>query len=152
MMANDSEILKYLNISDHSAPSLDARWEIISEEVPKLAKETAMAAIKEWGQPVSKITHLIFCTNNSAECPGADVRLVHLLGLPTTVRCVMLYYQGCHGDATSMRISKDLVENNRGAHVLVVTSESIIHRFHGPSEANPHDLVSQVLLLMVLLR
>jgi chalcone synthase len=60
MMANDGEILKYLNISDHSTPSLDARWEIISEEVPKLAKEAAMAAIKEWGQPVSKITHLIF--------------------------------------------------------------------------------------------
>ncbi|KAJ3702241.1 hypothetical protein LUZ61_005946 [Rhynchospora tenuis] len=115
------------------------------EEVPKLAKEAAMVAIKEWGQPMSKITHLIFSTNSGAACPGADVQLVHLLGLPTTVRRVMLYYQGCHGGATSLRIAKDLAENNRGARVLVVTSEYIIHGFRGPSESNPDDLVSQVL-------
>ncbi|KAJ1685503.1 hypothetical protein LUZ63_016893 [Rhynchospora breviuscula] len=121
MMANDGELLKkYPNIGDHDAPSLDARWEIVTEEVPKLAKEAAMVAIKEWGQPVSKITHLIFCTNSGAACPGADVCLVHLLGLPTTVRRAMLHYQGCHGGATSLRIAKDLAENN-------------------------HDLVSQVL-------
>ncbi|KAJ4818707.1 Chalcone synthase [Rhynchospora pubera] len=71
MMANDGELLKkYPNIGDHDAPSLDARWEIVTEEVPKLAKEAAMVAIKEWGQPVSKITHLIFCTNSGAACPG----------------------------------------------------------------------------------
>lgn len=56
----------------------------------------------------------------------------------------MLYYQGCHDDATSLRIAKDLAENNSGARVLVVTSEYILHGFCGPSESNPDDLVSQV--------
>ncbi|KAJ3702240.1 hypothetical protein LUZ61_005945 [Rhynchospora tenuis] len=146
MLANDGEIFKkHPNIGDYSAPSLDARWNIVTEEVPKLAKEAAMVAIKEWGQPVSKITHLIFCSNSGAACPGVDVQLVHLLGLPTTVRRVMLYYQGCHGGATSLRIAKDLAENNRGARVLVVASEYVIHGFRGPSESNPDDLVTQVL-------
>lgn len=102
-------------------------------------------AIEEWGQPISKITHLIFCTNSGAECPDADVKLTHLLGLPTSVRRIMLYYQGCHGGATTLRLAKDLAENNHGAHVLIVTSENIIHGFRGPSESNPDDLVSQVL-------
>ncbi|KAJ1687525.1 hypothetical protein LUZ63_018915 [Rhynchospora breviuscula] len=146
VMGNDGEILKkYPNIADHDAPSLDARWEIVSEEVPKLAKESATVAIQEWGQPISKITHLIFCTNSGAECPGADVKLVHLLGLPTTVRRIMLYYQGCHAGATTLRLAKDLAENNRGARVLIVTSEYVVHGFRGPSESDPDDLVSQVL-------
>jgi predicted naringenin-chalcone synthase len=146
MMANDGEILKkYPNIGKPSAPSLDARWEIVAEQVPKLAKEASMAAIVEWGQPMSKITDLIFCTNSGAECPGADVQLVRLLGLPTTVRRTMLYYQGCHGGAISLRIAKDVAENNHGARVLVVTAEDITHGFRGLSESNPDDLVPQVL-------
>jgi predicted naringenin-chalcone synthase len=146
MLANDAEVLKkHPNIASHSEPSLDARWEIVTEEVPKLAKDAATVAIKEWGQPLSKITHLVFCTNSGAACPGADVQLVHLLGLPTTVRRVMLYYQGCHAGATTLRIAKDLAENNRGARVLVVTCEYTIHGFRGPSESNPEDLISQAL-------
>ncbi|KAJ4750182.1 Stilbene synthase [Rhynchospora pubera] len=146
MMANDGEMLKeWPNIAKHSEPSLDARWEILSEEVPKLAKESAMSAIKEWGQPISKITHLIFCTNSGADCPGADCRLVHLLGLPTTVKRIMLYYQGCHGGATALRLAKDFAENNRGARVLVVTCEYTLHAFRGPSESNPDDLIVQAL-------
>ena len=126
-------------------PSLDDRLDILVEEVPKLGKEAALAAIKEWGQPVSKITHLIVATNSGADCPGADARLVHLLGLSRTVKRVMLYYQGCHAGASSLRLAKDLAENNRGARVLIITSENILHAFRGPAEAYADFLVSQAL-------
>ncbi|VFQ72406.1 unnamed protein product [Cuscuta campestris] len=54
------EILKEnANMCAYMAPSLDARQKMVAEEVPKLGKEAAQKAIKEWGQPKSKITHLI---------------------------------------------------------------------------------------------
>ncbi|KAK0606969.1 hypothetical protein LWI29_007076 [Acer saccharum] len=74
-------------------------------EIPKSGKEAAMKAIKEWGQSKSKITHLIFITS-----------------------------AGCFADGTALCHAKDLTENNKGAHVLVVCSEMMTILFHGPSE------------------
>ncbi|OMO73318.1 hypothetical protein COLO4_27163 [Corchorus olitorius] len=70
------EILKENpNMCAYKAPSLDARQDMVAVEVPKLGKEAARKAIKEWGQPKSKITHLIFCTtigNHRPVIVGAD--------------------------------------------------------------------------------
>ncbi|KAM7275071.1 hypothetical protein ACFE04_016937 [Oxalis oulophora] len=43
---------------------------IVVVEVPKLGKLAAIKAIEEWGQPKSKITHLIFCTTSGVDMPG----------------------------------------------------------------------------------
>ncbi|KAH9291615.1 hypothetical protein KI387_043196 [Taxus chinensis] len=52
------EILKENpNVCAYMAPSLDARQDMVVVEVPKLGKEAASKAIKEWGQAKSKITH-----------------------------------------------------------------------------------------------
>ena len=88
------------NIGAYMAPSLNIRQEIITAEVPKLGKEAALKALKEWGQPKSKITHLVFCTTSGVEMPGADYKLANLLGLETSVRRVMLYHQGCYAGGT----------------------------------------------------
>ncbi|VAH38241.1 unnamed protein product [Triticum turgidum subsp. durum] len=55
------------NMCAYMAPSLDARQDIVVVEVPKLGKAAAQKAIKEWGQPRSKITHLVFCTTSGAD-------------------------------------------------------------------------------------
>ncbi|KAJ1686121.1 hypothetical protein LUZ63_017511 [Rhynchospora breviuscula] len=41
--------------------------------------------------------------------------------------------------------STDIAENNRGARILIVTSENILHAFRGPDEAHADFLVSQAL-------
>jgi predicted naringenin-chalcone synthase len=140
------EVLKeHPNIAACMEPSLDDRLDILVEEVPKLGKEAALAAIKEWGQPVSKITHLIVATNSGADCPGADARLAHLLGLSRSVKRFMLYYPGCQAGVSTLRLAKDLVENNRDSRVLVITSENILHGFRGPDEAYPDFLFCHAL-------
>ncbi|KAJ6428326.1 hypothetical protein OIU84_023700 [Salix udensis] len=49
------EILKENpKVCEYMAPSLDARQDMVVVEVPKLGKEAATKAIKEWGQPKSK--------------------------------------------------------------------------------------------------
>ncbi|RVW27746.1 Stilbene synthase 2 [Vitis vinifera] len=113
------------------------------EEHPNI--EAALKALKEWGQPKSKITHLVFCTTSGVEMPGADYKLSNLLGLETSVRRVMLYHQGCYAGGTVLRTAKDLAENNAGARVLVVCSEITVVTFRGPSEDALDSLVGQAL-------
>ena len=125
--------------------SLDVRQDMVVVEVPKLGKEAATEAIKEWGQPKSKITHLVFCTTSGVDMPGADWALTKLLGLRPTVKRLMMYQQGCFAGGTVMRIAKDLAENNKGARVLVVCSELTAVTFRGPSDTHLDSLVGQAL-------
>ena len=62
MYLNEEILKENPNMCAYWEKSLDARQDMVVVEVPKLAKEAATKAIKEWGQPKSKITHLVFCT------------------------------------------------------------------------------------------
>ncbi|GLT45287.1 hypothetical protein SLA2020_191270 [Shorea laevis] len=131
------------NIGEHMAISMNARQNIMVEETPKLAKEAALRAIKEWGQPMSKITHMVCSTCSGIEIPGLDYLLIKLLGLYTSVNRVMMYNTGGYGGSAVLRVAKDLAENNKGARVLVVCSELNMVSFHGPSETHLDNLVGQ---------
>ncbi|VFQ92286.1 unnamed protein product [Cuscuta campestris] len=140
------EILKENpNMCAYMAPSLDARQKMVAEEVPKLGKEAAQKAIKEWGQPKSKITHLILCSTTCVDMPGIDYRLINLLGLDPSVKRFMMYQQGCFAGGTVLRLAKDISENNKGSRVLVVCSEMIFSTFRGPDETHFDNLVGQSL-------
>ncbi|KAJ6705025.1 CHALCONE SYNTHASE 3 [Salix purpurea] len=140
------EILKENpSVCEYMAPSLDARQDMVVVEVPKLGKEAAAKAIKEWGQPKSKITHLVFCTTSGVDMPGADYQLTKLLGLRSSVKRYMMYQQGCFAGGTVLRLAKDLAENNKGARVLVVCSEITAVTFRGPSDNHLDSLVGQAL-------
>ncbi|XP_061956640.1 chalcone synthase-like [Populus nigra] len=132
-------------IGNFMTPSLNVRQDIVLAEVPKLGKEAALKAIQEWGHPMSKITHLVFCTTSGVHMPGADYQLANLLGLSSSVKRLMLYQQGCYGGGTALRVAKDLAENNAGARVLVVCSEITAITFHAPNEAQLGCLVGQAL-------
>lgn len=81
-------------ICSYEGRSLNVRQDIIANSIPRLGAEAASRAIEEWGQPKSKITHLVFCTTVTPEMPGPDCKLIKLLGLEPTVKRVMLCYQG----------------------------------------------------------
>ncbi|GAB4847377.1 Chitin synthase, class 2 [Ancistrocladus abbreviatus] len=133
------------NLCAYMASSLDTRQDMVVVEVPKLGKEAAQRAIKEWGQPKSKITHVIFCTTSGVDMPGADYQLTKLLGLKPSVKRFMLYQQGCFAGGTVLRMAKDLAENNRGARVLVVCSEITAICFRGPTDTHLDSMVGQAL-------
>ncbi|XP_073110447.1 chalcone synthase-like [Elaeis guineensis] len=133
------------NMCAYMASSLDARQDILVEEVPKLGKEAAVKALKEWGRPKSNITHLVVCSTSGVDMPGADYQLIRLLGLNPSVKRVMLYHQGCFAGGTVLRIAKDLAENNKGARVLVVCSEITVVTFRGTDDIHFDNLVGQAL-------
>ncbi|KAK0604905.1 hypothetical protein LWI29_020729 [Acer saccharum] len=132
------------SLGTYDASSFDARQEMLVVEIPKLGKEAALEAIKEWGQPKSKITHLVFCTSGGVDMPGADYQLAKIMGLNLSVKRVIIYQQGCFAGGTALRLAKDLAENNKGARVLVVCSEIMVNLFRGPCE-NLSSLVAQAL-------
>ncbi|CAM8898557.1 unnamed protein product [Rhodiola kirilowii] len=145
MHLNEEILTENPKICEYEAPSLDARQDMVVVEVPKLGKEAATKAIKEWGQPKSKITHVVFCTTSGVDMPGADYQLTKLLGLRPSVKRLMMYQQGCFAGGTVLRLAKDLAENNRGARVLVVCSEITAVTFRGPSDTHLDSLVGQAL-------
>lgn len=57
----------------------------------------------------------------------------------------MLYQQGCFAGGTTLRLAKDLAENNKGARVLIVCSEINVFKFHAPNDDHVDSLVGQVL-------
>ncbi|XP_015934538.1 chalcone synthase-like [Arachis duranensis] len=132
------------NITTYGAPSLDTRQDILMEEVSKLGKEATLNAIREWGQPLSRITHLIFYTTSClCNTPGPDYHLAKLLGLTPSVNRLMIFNTGCHGGGTILRVAKDIAENNPGSRVLVVWAEITLASFHGPNSNDMDVLVGQ---------
>nr|AAZ32094.1 chalcone synthase [Oncidium hybrid cultivar] len=125
--------------------SLNVRQEFAIREIPKLGAQAANKAIQEWGQPKSRITHLIFCTTSGMDLPGADYQLTEILGLNPNVERVMLYQQGCFAGGTTLRLAKCLAESRKGARVLVVCAETTTVLFRAPSEEHQDDLVTQAL-------
>ncbi|KAK9725629.1 hypothetical protein RND81_05G158400 [Saponaria officinalis] len=145
MFITEEFIKKHPNIVDHNASSLDIRQDVLQIEVPKLAKEAALNAIQDWGQPKSKITHIVFTTMSGAVMPGYDYQLAKLLDLDPNVQKFMLYLQGCYAGGTVLRLAKDIAENNKGARVLIVCIELTVAGFHGPTETNIGSMVGRAL-------
>lgn len=57
----------------------------------------------------------------------------------------MLYFMGCSGGVSGLRVAKDIAENNPGSRVLLATSETTIIGYKPPSADRPYDLVGVAL-------
>ncbi|MFQ6639857.1 hypothetical protein Gotur_015617, partial [Gossypium turneri] len=124
MQLSEAMLKENPSLTIYKAPSFDVRQDILVKEVPKLGMEAALKAIKEWGQPISKITHLIFCTSSGIDMPSADHKLANLIGLKPSVQRFIIYNQGCFAGATALHLAKDLAENNATA--LIVGANPIV--------------------------
>ncbi|XP_035546751.1 chalcone synthase-like isoform X2 [Juglans regia] len=127
------EILANPNIGGSEFRSLNALQAMGAPEVIKLGKEAATKAIKEWGQPISKITHLVFCTRFGWDVPSPAYQLTELLGLNTSVETYMID-EHCHAGGIGLRLAMYIAERNATARILVVYSENTAVLFEGPSD------------------
>ncbi|KAL9227042.1 hypothetical protein vseg_002784 [Gypsophila vaccaria] len=140
------ELIKnHPNLVDDNALSLDTRQDILQIEVPKLAKEAALNAIQDWGQPKSKITHIVVATMSGAVMPGYDYQLAKDLDLGHNVQRFILYLQGCHAGGTVLRLAKDIAESNTGARVLVLCVDVALTGFRGPAGSDIGAMVGHAL-------
>ncbi|MCO5600929.1 hypothetical protein L7F22_055046 [Adiantum nelumboides] len=121
-------------ICENAGKSLDVRQEVACTEIPKLAKETAEKAVAAWGQPMSRLTHLLFFSGSSGDMPGADVKLANMMGLGAGVKRMMFYMQGCATGAGLLRVAKELSESNEEFRLLVLCGDvGTVSTFRSPS-------------------
>ncbi|KAK3002652.1 hypothetical protein RJ639_019956 [Escallonia herrerae] len=140
------EILdKYPELAIEGLPTIKQRLDIANPAVVEMAKQASLACIKEWGRPAGDITHVVYVSSSEIRLPGGDLHLASELGLRTDVGRVMLYFLGCYGGVTGLRVAKDIAENNPGSRILLATSETTILGFRPPNKARPYDLVGAAL-------
>ncbi|CAA3029645.1 type III polyketide synthase A [Olea europaea subsp. europaea] len=140
------EILEeYPELATEGSPTIKQRLEITNPAVVEMAKEASIICLKEWGRPTEDITHIVYVSSSEIRLPGGDLYLASELSLRNDVGRVMLYFLGCYGGVTGLRVAKDIAENNPGSRVLLTTSETTILGFRPPSKDRPYDLVGAAL-------
>lgn len=140
------EILEeYPELATEGSPTIKQRLDIAHPAVLEMAKEASLACLKEWKRGAQDITHIVYVSSSEVRLPGGDLYLATELGLRTDVSRVMLYFLGCYGGVTGLRVAKDIAENNPGSRVLLATSETTILGFRPPNKSRPYDLVGAAL-------
>ncbi|KAK4258519.1 hypothetical protein QN277_004961 [Acacia crassicarpa] len=140
------EILKkFPELAVEGLPTVKQRLEICNEAVTQMAIEASHVCIRNWGRPLSDITHLVYVSSSEARLPGGDLYLASGLGLNSQTQRTMLYFMGCSGGVSGLRVAKDIAENNPGSRVLLATSETTIIGYKPPSADRPYDLVGVAL-------
>jgi len=140
------EILdKYPELATEGSPTIKQKLEIANPAVVEMATRASLCCIKEWGRAAEDITHMVYVSSSEIRLPGGDLYLANELGLRSDIGRVMLYFLGCYGGVTGLRVAKDIAENNPGSRVLVTTSETTILGFRPPNKARPYDLVGAAL-------
>ncbi|PQP97496.1 hypothetical protein Pyn_14474 [Prunus yedoensis var. nudiflora] len=122
------EILdKYPELATEGSATIRQRLEIANPAVVQMALEASLSCIKEWGRPVEDITHIVYVSSSEIRLPGGDLYLASKLGLRNDVGRVMLYFLGCYGGVTGLRVAKDIAENTpeAGSSVLPDTHNVI---------------------------
>ncbi|GAB4844306.1 hypothetical protein Ancab_037669 [Ancistrocladus abbreviatus] len=135
----------YPELATEGSPTIKQRLEIANPAVLEMAMKASLACIEEWGRPAHDITHVVYVSSSEIRLPGGDLYLATQLGLRSDVGRVMLYFLGCYGGVTGLRVAKDIAENNKGSRVLLTTSETTILGFRPPNQARPYDLVGAAL-------
>lgn len=137
------EILeKYPDLAKEGSATIKQRLEIANPAVVEMAKDASIACIKEWGRSTDDITHIVYVSSSEIRLPGGDLYLATELGLRNDVGRVMLYFLGCYGGVTGLRVAKDIAENNPGSRVLLTTSETTIIGFRPPNKVKKISLLS----------
>ncbi|KAI3444759.1 hypothetical protein Pfo_001424 [Paulownia fortunei] len=136
---------QYPELATEGSPTIKQRLDIANPAVLEMAKEASLACLKEWKRPAADITHVVYVSSSEIRLPGGDLYLASELGLKNDVGRVMLYFLGCCGGVTGLRVAKDIAENNPGSRVLLTTSETTILGFRPPNKSRPYDLVGAAL-------
>lgn len=142
---SDEILNKYPELTVEGLPTIKQRLDICNSAVTQMAVEASQSCIKNWGRPLSDITHLVYVSSSEVRLPGGDLYLASDLGLSPEIQRVMLYFSGCSGGVAGLRVAKDLAENNPGSRVLLATSETTIIGYKPPSTKRPYDLVGAAL-------
>jgi len=115
---------RYFSLAeDHLAPSTKERMGMYKQQSEPLAFRAAQKALEDSQTYSSEITHLITVSCTGQFLPGLDTLLVKKLGLAQTVNRIPLNFLGCAAGLKAICLSKELIQHDHKAKVLIVTVE-----------------------------
>lgn len=119
-----SDRCRYLSFSTpHVIPTTAERMEIYKSQSVPLGLAAAKQALQDSKLNNSDITHLITVSCTGLFLPGLDAALIPKLELAANVNRIPLTFLGCAAGLTAIRLSKEIVEGNPYAKVLIVSVE-----------------------------
>lgn len=107
----------------HTIPGMGARNEVYKTEAPTLTHQAAAKALKEWGGPPNKITHVIAVSCTGVVAPGIEFGLINSLGLNRSVARFGINFMGCFGAFKALAAAAAFAKENPDNRVLIVCTE-----------------------------
>lgn len=120
-------------------PTIFHRNEVFKREAPKLALEAANKVIKTWGEPASKLTHIISVSCTGMIAPGIEFELMEKLNLNLSISRLGINFMGCFGAFKGLETASLVARNNPSARILLVCTE--LCSLHLQATMNPHNLL-----------
>nr|QBQ18369.1 chalcone synthase 021 [Pohlia nutans]QCF46620.1 chalcone synthase [Pohlia nutans] len=117
-------VVQHPELASHGDASLTTRLAIANKVIPELAVEATRNAVREWGRPLSSITHMVLTTTSATSVPGIDVAIARALHLAPTVQRICVYQTGFSGGGAVLRIGRLLAESAQNARVLIIAVEA----------------------------
>ncbi|MEF2248165.1 type III polyketide synthase [Paenibacillus sp. IITD108] len=119
-----SDSCRYFSLAaNHLVPTTKERMAMYKQQSVPIAFRAAQKALKDSQIQSSEITHLITVSCTGQFLPGLDTLLVKELGLRETVNRIPLNFLGCAAGLKAICLSKELIQHDRHAKVLIVTVE-----------------------------
>jgi predicted naringenin-chalcone synthase len=117
--------------------STQARMEAYEQYAPGLATSAARSALADAGVVAGEVTDLIVVSCTGFSAPGVDVALVERLGLPPTVRRMIVGYMGCYGAIVGLRAAVGAsLADPAGVCLVVCVELCTLHLRSEPSAEN----------------
>ncbi|MCI45046.1 chalcone synthase-like, partial [Trifolium medium] len=67
---NEEILKKYPELVVEGASTVKQRLEICNKAVTQMAIEASQVCLKNWGRPLSDITHVVYVSSSEARLPG----------------------------------------------------------------------------------
>jgi predicted naringenin-chalcone synthase len=128
---NNSHISKrYSVLTDVLLPAknqppigMSARNTLYKREAPPLAEKAAREALKQWGGPLSAITHVLSVSCTGAITPGLEFKLAQTLGLDPYVTRLGINFMGCFGAFKGLSVAHKIACDKPANRILMVCTE-----------------------------
>ena len=109
--------------ADSWSPPEWKRMTVFQDTCVKLCIDAATKAVKNWGQDVKSITHLLTTCTSGWQEPGIACGVIKALGMQEDIQKAELNFNGCFCGATCLRLARDLIRAGECHAVLIVACE-----------------------------
>ena len=109
--------------ADSWSPPEWKRMTVYQDTCVKLCIDAATKAVKNWGQDVKSITHLLTTCTSGWQEPGIACGVIKALGMQEDIQKAELNFNGCFCGATCLRLARDLIRAGECHAVLIVACE-----------------------------